>query len=319
MSPTPSSGPAAEAPPPCLDAKLVWADALEQLLLVGCVDQSTETDIPGQRYEDRPESVWAWDPAAGAWELLAADGPIGNVVSGMGWDGERDVLVRYGGIPLPDQSCEPATWEWDGTTWVELEVEPPPACDHIELAPDTATGRLLLVGGGEAQTLMSGTWGWDGAAWSQRVEEGPAPRAHHGFATDAEAGRTLLYAGLDNTHLFDDLWSWDGSAWEEIVVDGVTPGTRSHHAFAVGASGALLVGGATSSDTYGSLVDDAWLFADGAWTQLEGDGPSARGLAALGYDPVREVFVLHGGFDGDGTALDDTWEWDGTWSCVAGC
>jgi hypothetical protein len=42
-------------------------------------------------------------------------------------------------------------------------------------------------------------------------------------------------------------------------------------------------------------------------------------MAALGYDPVREVFVLHGGFDGDGTPLDDTWEWDGAWSCVAEC
>ena len=55
------------------------------------------------------------------------------------------------------------------------------------------------------------------------------------------------------------------------------------------------------------------------WWRLIGSGPSARGLPALGYDRDRGVYVLYGGFDAEGNPLADTWEWDGAWSCVAGC
>lgn len=305
----PSIVPAEEGVPACLDAKLVWADALERLLLVNCFDQLAPDPV---------ETVWAWDADAG-WQLLSDSGPIANVVTGMGWDAERDVLVRYGGIPMPEQTCEPSTWEWNTRAWAEAAAAPPPNCDHIELAPDPVTGQLILVGGGEAQDLMPGTWTWDGTAWTQLSDEGPEPRAHHGFSTDADQASTLLYGGLDNTHLFDDLWSWDGTAWTQLSVEGPRPGPRSHHGFAVGASGALLFGGATGTSTFGSLVGDTWLYADGAWTLLDGSNPSARGLPALGYDPTREVFVLHGGFDAEGGALGDTWVWDGAWTCVAGC
>ncbi len=256
-------------------------------------------------------------PAPGS--CCRTTGQWSNVVTGSGWDAERDVLVRYGGIPMPDQVCETATWEWDATTWAEIEADPPEACDHLELAPDPVTGRLILVGGGQAQNLVSGTWTWDGTAWSLLADAGPAPRAHHGVATDAAAGQSLLYGGLDNSHIFDDLWAWDGTAWMEVVEEGTAPGPRSHHGFAIGPAGALLFGGATGVSTFGSLVDETWLLVDGAWTLLEGEGPSARGLPALGYDPGRDVYVLHGGFDAGGTELGDTWEWDGTWTCVAGC
>jgi len=129
----------------------------------------------------------------------------------------------------------------------------------------------------------------------------------------------LLFGGLDNSRVFDDLWAWDGSAWSELPVQGDAPGPRSHHGLAAGPDGVLLFGGATSTSTFASLVDETWLLAEDRWSQLDGPGPSARGLPALGYDPDRDVFVLYGGFDPDGAALDDTWEWDGAWRCVAGC
>ena len=79
-------------PPACLDAKLLWADALDRLILANCVDQFDLASL---------ETVWAWDGEE--WELLSDDGPPATVVTGFGWDPDRDVLVRYGGIPLPEQ------------------------------------------------------------------------------------------------------------------------------------------------------------------------------------------------------------------------
>ena len=62
-------------------------------------------------------------------------------MTGFGWDPDRDVLVRYGGIPLPEQDCTTETWEWDTTEWRRIDAEPPDACDHIELAWDASAGR----------------------------------------------------------------------------------------------------------------------------------------------------------------------------------
>jgi hypothetical protein len=295
-------------PPACLDAKLVWADSLRQLLLANCVDQSDLASV---------EQLWAW--GGEAWELVDGEGPPANVVTGFGWDGDRDVLVRYGGIPLPSQECSPETWEWDTVEWRQVDAEPPRPCDHHELAWDASAGRMLLVGGGRGRVLVTGTWGWDGTAWTELTEAGPDPRAHHGLVFDEGHAQAFLYGGFTGSAVFDDLWSWDGSAWEELAIPGDGPGPRSHHGLAVSPTGLLLFGGATTASTFGSLVDETWLLTDGRWQRLDGPGPSARGLPAIGYDPDREVVVLYGGFGPDGAALADTWEWDGAWRCITGC
>jgi hypothetical protein len=123
--------------------------------------------------------------------------------------------------------------------------------------------------------------------------------------------------------MFGDSWVWDGSGWEESDLDGgMPPSARSHHGLAVGAPGPLVFGGATSTSTFDSLVDETWFYEYFGWRQVAADGPhpSARGLPALGYDVGREVFVLYGGFTADGAALSDTWEFrGGAWSCLEGC
>jgi hypothetical protein len=288
----------------------VWADALERLLLTNCFDQLDPTSV---------ETVWSWDGEA--WELVSDAGPPATVVTGVAWDAERDVLVRYGGLPLPDGDCVTETWEWDGSAWSEANAPPPPdACDHIELAWDPAAGRVILVGGGRGPALDSGTWARTDGDWEQVAGEvGPAPRAHHGLVTDGANPWVLLYGGYDGTRVFDDLWAWSSSVWSQPTIDGDTPGPRSHHGLASGRVQTLLFGGATGTATFETLTDDTWVLADGRWSEVAGAAPSARGLPALAYDRSRDVFVLYGGFDAESAALSDTWEWDGAWRCVDGC
>ena len=113
------------------------------------------------------------------------------------------------------------------------------------------------------------------------------------------------------------LKKWDGTAWTELDISG--PGPRSHAGMAADPDGLLLFGGAKSTSTFGSLTGESWYLTDGSWRELDGAGPSPRGLPAVGYDPRRDVTVLYGGFGPDGAALADLWEWDGAWTCVAGC
>ncbi len=299
--------PSAEAPPACLDAELFFDADLGTMLLASCVDQEDP---------DAVERIWSWDGLA--WHLVGDSGPDATVVAGAARDVRRGVIVRYGGLPYGSNACVAETWEWDGDTWQRIEAEPPPACDHMKLVHDSTRARTLLFGGQDAdRTEQTSTWAWDGGTWQRVADDGPPFRAHFELVDDAASERVLLWGGYDGSRVHDDFWAWDGSAWRELDIAG--PSARSHAGMAVGRDGALLFGGATSVSTFGSLTDETWILADEAWTQLEGDAPSARGMPALGYDQERDVMVLYGGFEASGASLADTWEWDGAWRCVAGC
>ena len=65
------------------------------------------------------------------------------------------------------------------------------------------------------------------------------------------------------------------------------------------------------------LMGDSWEWTNGAWRQAHpAQSPSPREIAAMIYDPYRQVVVLYGGrptlpttpnFD----RVTDTWTWDG--------
>jgi hypothetical protein len=178
-TPAPSLEPTAAAvhPPICGDSNLVYDTHAQRLLLVTCVNQLNPVDH---------EQIWSWD--GHAWSLVSDEGPPPLVVTSSAWDSDRNVLVRYGGLPLSSNECVPATWEWDGTDWAQrtTATDPhPPACDHMKLAYDMAHDMTVLVGGGKLQELSPETWAWDGENWTPLADENfPSPRAHHGFVYD---------------------------------------------------------------------------------------------------------------------------------------
>ena len=299
-----------DAPPGCLEAQFAWDPASERLLLLNCVGQDSPETV---------EQVWSWDGRA--WTLVADDGPPAMLVTAVAFDTDRGVAVRYGGQPLGNTTCMPETWEWaDGSAWQEVEATPPTACDHSFMVYDAARRVMTMFGGGDAQqNLIPETWNWDGEAWSQVAgpDGGPAPRAHFGFVYDATHEQSLLFGGYDGNQVFGDFWSWDGATWTELDFPG--PSARSHFSMAVSPDGLLLFGGSTGPSTMETINDETWYLTNGRWRRLEVEGPQGRGMAAMGYDPARDAFVLFGGFDTDGV-LADTWEFDGeSWQCVLSC
>jgi hypothetical protein len=75
----------------------------------------------------------------------------------------------------------------------------------------------------------------------------------------------------------------------------------------------VLVNGATEDGP--ERPTELWRWDGATWELLDAAGPPARGFAAIGRDPEREIVVVHGGVGSDGTTFDETLEWDGRdWS-----
>ncbi|MCG3130739.1 MAG: hypothetical protein FLDDKLPJ_01511 [Phycisphaerae bacterium] len=90
--------------------------------------------------------------------------------------------------------------------------------------------------------------------------------------------------------------------------------TREDHAMAYDSARGVTVLFGGYFNPFGAL-GDTWESNGVEWQPAAYSGPSPGGRQghALGYDPVRRVTVLFGGYDGSAD-LTDTWEWDGrTW------
>jgi len=81
----------------------------------------------------------------------------------------------------------------------------------------------------------------------------------------------------------------------------------------------VMFGGAPTING-GGTTNETWAWDGTTWTELSPkSSPGARWTHGMAYDESRQRIVLFGGLSGDAasTALNDTWEWDGTdWSQV---
>ena len=300
-----------ENPPACAVANMIYHAQLKEALLIGCVSSSVR--------QSTPNIIWGWNGER--WRRVTEGGPPMLLLGGAAYDEKRNVVVLYGGYSWATDSCVRETWEWDGQSWDRKDAESPTACDHLEMIYDASRERVILFGGGdESQNLNTETWSWDGETWTQIDEPGPPGRAHFGFVYDPAHEQALLYGGYADK-ILDDFWVWRDGAWQNADISG--PGPLSHLGMAVDheANELILFGGASATSTFSSLSDRTWKLTNGAWSapNLE-DHPSARGSAAMVYDPERDRIVLYGGFASNRNDLDDTWEWDGNqWHCMVSC
>lgn len=199
------------------------------------------------------------------------------------------------------------------------EVGPAPRSGHA-MAYDSVRGRTVLFGGsapGHSRGFPGGdTWEWDGENWTQMADAGPSGRQSHAMAFDSQRNQTVLFGGSGGRgggFFLADTWAWDGENWTQLADSG--PSGRNLHGLAYDSARGVTVlfGGVGAS----GLLTDTWEWDGTSWTQKADAGPSARATAPLAFDSTRSRTVLFGGsgdYDGNGTgtALGDTWEWDGT-------
>ena len=91
-----TDAPAGDGPPGCLEAQIAFDAETNRLLLLNCVGQEGTGATT--------EQVWSWDGSA--WTLVADDGPPAMLVTGVAYDTDRQVMVRYGGQPLTGTDCD---------------------------------------------------------------------------------------------------------------------------------------------------------------------------------------------------------------------
>ncbi|MBA2540403.1 MAG: hypothetical protein H0V17_12255, partial [Deltaproteobacteria bacterium] len=88
-----------------------------------------------------------WEPRAG--------GPIGRSNLGMAWNQPRGAIVMFGGLAKSSRPQD--TWEWNGTSWTQLELDfsPPGRASH---ALSSSRDGVLLFGGRAGRTSLTDTW-----------------------------------------------------------------------------------------------------------------------------------------------------------------
>ena len=144
---------------------------------------------PGKALQD----TWAF--GGEEWTQLEDLGPTPRHDHATAYDVTRSRLVLFGGLQSSNGTTGVVgdTWEWDGTSWTQIEeTGPAPRCGHA-MAYDSLKQRILLfgglvgTGGGGVLQPVGDTWEWDGASWTQVADTGPAART--GAAMASKIGR----------------------------------------------------------------------------------------------------------------------------------
>jgi hypothetical protein len=243
--------------------------------------------------------LWKWTGTD--WVVVDSNGPPVRNLAGFAYDEKRNVLVMHGGSYDLDHVYG-ETWEWIAETgWVRRGESGPGPRDHTVMAYDGARERVVLFGGQiGVSTFPADTWTWDGTTWRQAATTGPSARVHHSMVYDAAAQRVLLFGGSNSSGGLGDTWAWSGSAWTSAAP---AIAARTHAVIGRSPRGVVLVGGFPQPAPAMLLYNAAWR------VDQQPGAPTNRYLAAMAYDPVRNVTVLFGGGNAaDDQLFGDTWE-----------
>ena len=254
-----------------------------------------------------PRTLWSWDGAR--WECLDENGPPGRRDAFLAYDPARGRLVLFAGRTITrDRQMRffRDTWEWDGTSWTQVDSAGPAPRIHGAVAYDAGEKGIVVHGGGGSNDLLRDTWRWNGARWDSLPVVGPRGVGNSMFS--APNGAVVLSAMVDSAPECAGLMR---AQLHDLRANALAPrGPRGpcyspQAPAAQTASGFLLF---ASWEPRNAAI--TWLFSDGTWRQAPSSPPRRRGSYAA-YDEARNRVVVFGG-DDDSGLLGDTWEWTGT-------
>jgi hypothetical protein len=177
------------------------------------------------------------------------------------------MIVLFGGF---DDSGSPLgdTWEWNGSTWTQMNPAQSPMARGAAKMQTDRLGRPVLFGGVQLLNVLGDTWTWDGTAktWRQQLGAGPPPRELAGMGYDPHTQLVVVFGGLGSLKNLDDTWGWDGLSWSLLNPGGggfettAYPGFKVNFAMASGSLSVpvLMFGGDASSPT---CLCDTWLWS----------------------------------------------------------
>lgn len=194
----------AQSPSPRDHHAMAYDAARGEILLFGGVLNNSATAT--QHLGD----TWSWDGTTWV-QLSPANAPAARMNHAMAYDSVRERTVLFGGRVGVVGDFVGDTWEWDGSSWTELNpTSAPSAREAHGLVYDTSVGRAVLFGGLDAAGVspfapLDDTWEWNGTDWQLvAASPGPSARSLHAMAFDESRGETVLFGGyrLDDTWLY---------------------------------------------------------------------------------------------------------------------
>ena len=189
------------------------------------------------------DDTWEWNGTN--WiHVTTTDAPDPRGVHGaLAYDSMRRRVVLRGGGTFPGQTVFGDTWEYDGTTWVEVAGAGPDPLVAPAVAYDDARRRVTFFGGGTWNPYSDETWTFDGTTWSELMPTvKPSPRQSARLVYDPTRSILLLFGGHDGTER-GDMWEWNGTSWRELSVTGPPPRCCYAYALDLARSEAVLFGG----------------------------------------------------------------------------
>jgi hypothetical protein len=269
-----------------------------------------------------------WELQGNTWVNVTPSGtsPPVRAWSGVTYEPANARLVLYGGWNGSSSYID--TWAWNGSSWAQLP-NGPTARDSHQMVWDPDRGVSVVFGGfsADVRELVGNTWTgpFNDVRWPPADEE-------HSIAYDplnVNGHRRIFLYGGGSPHVWETFHFGNNNGtltWRFpwlFPPPSNAPGGRIGHALVweTPRDRAILFGGRQRIDgALGPVFGDTWSFrrtpgvVDPTWTSL-GGGPPARYDHAMVYDAGRDRIVLFGGRNAAGTALGDTWLWNGSsWS-----
>jgi hypothetical protein len=292
------------SPPPRTRHALVYDQARRRTVLFGGAARADGQE--GGALGD----TWEWDGVTWT-QQTAVVSPRARAGHVMVYDSTRKRVLLFGGDDngsFGDEEAQFANlWEWDGSTWVEVAVDPfPSARQNPSLAFDPDRQHVVMFGGlsyNSPQDPFGDTWVWDGDRWSQRrISPAPTPRSSAAFGSDPDSRTLLLYGGMDGVAGLSDTWAWDGTTWSQKL--GARAAADVQPGMMYDAASARLI-----------LVADGQTFSwqNESWQALSGVAhlDNLLGIGALSYDRGRSRGLLLAIQETPDRVGEFAYEWDG--------
>jgi hypothetical protein len=155
--------------------------------------------------------------------------------------------------------------------------------------------------------------------WTRILDGGITVRAGMAFEDDADSGVTYLHGGFSGSSYQTDTWKLTASGWQQVLASGMPPSPRGGAAVAYDAARRQLVVHGGNLEQAACCDNTTWTFdvPTQTWAQVSSTGP-ARSMAAMAFDPTRNVIFLFGGRAPDTSDSDQTWQFNGSnWTQVS--
>ncbi|MBI5838192.1 MAG: T9SS type A sorting domain-containing protein [Candidatus Eisenbacteria bacterium] len=258
------------------------------------------------------KDTYSYNFMSAQWESLGTLGEPPWADEGACGTMLKNLLVEFGGRSrfAPGESNDFHRLNLFTFDWSQVDTVPSERYDHVAFRDPV--GELFHVFGGvHAGSPAGDLWRLNGATDSWlRIDTPTAPSARSGscVSVDSIGRHAYLFGGDAGTSLRRDTWSYsfDSLTWNPVNVNRFPPRRKFAAMVADFEDRKMWMFGG-----YGTAgpLGDLWCFSpDSAkWDSIPApEGPGARYLTSLTYDPIRRELLVFGGSN-DTTALGDLW------------